>query len=451
MAELEKIPPQNLEAEKSVLGSMLMDKDAVINVAGFLEGKHFYEQRHGLIFDATLGLFEEGLPIDIVTLSDRLKASKHLKKIGGRTYLTDLVSFVPTSAHAEEYGYIVRDNSLRRELISAAAQITENAFATADNVNDVMDRSEQLLFEIAQEGSRANFVHIKDLLKSAYERAEKGDEVEQGISTGFKALDSLLGGFQKSDLIILAARPSVGKTSLALDFLRHAGVGGGKKIAFFSLEMGKDQIIDRLLGMQSQIPFWDIRNRKLDDEKMIRIVDTMGELSEAEIMIDDKPGQSIMELRTKARRLSLERGIDIIFVDYLQLMRGRSRHTDNRVLEVQEISQGLKNIARELNIPVVALSQLSRNIEQRGGKRRPQLSDLRESGSIEQDADVVMFIDREETYNPDTERKGVVDLIVAKHRNGPTGQIELAFVKEIASFRNLYRDKSGKSKEQAAG
>ena len=442
---MEKIPPQNLEAEKSVLGSMLMDKDAVINVAGFLRSDHFYEERHGVIYASIVELFEAGLPIDIVTISDKLKAKKKLKRIGGRTYLTDLVSFVPTAAHAEEYGYIVRDNALRRNLISAAAEITEHAFNTEQEVNDALDRSEQLLFGISQEGTRETFVHIKDLLKSAYERAEKDEEVGQGISTGFKDLDALLGGFQKSDLIILAARPSVGKTSLALDFLRNSAISTGHKAAFFSLEMGRDQIVDRLLGMQSQIPFGEIRNRKLDDDKMMRLVDTMGELSEAQIMIDDKPGQSIMEVRTKARRLQLERGVDIIFIDYLQLMRGHSRNSDNRVLEVQEISQGLKNLARELNIPVVALSQLSRSIEQRHGtgKRRPQLSDLRESGSIEQDADIVMFIDREETYNPDTERKGIGDLTISKHRNGPTGNVELAFVKEIASFRNIYRDRGG--------
>lgn len=441
---MEKIPPSNLEAEKSVLGSMLMDKDAVINVAGFLRAEHFYDGKHGEIYAALVELFEAGQPVDIVTISDKLSSKNKLKQIGGRTYLTDLVSFVPTAAHAEEYGYIVRDNALRRNMISAASQITQNAFSTDMDVNDALDLSEQLLFGIAQEGTKQSFVHIKDLLKSAYERAEKEDGDTQGISTGFKDLDAILGGFQKSDLIILAARPSVGKTSLALDFLRNASVSTHKKAAFFSLEMGRDQIVDRLLGMQAQIPFWEIRNRKLDDEKMMRLVDTMGELSEAEIMIDDKPGQSIMEIRTKARRLQLERGVDIIFVDYLQLMRGHSRNSDNRVLEVQEISQGLKNLARELNIPVVAMSQLSRSIEQRSGtgKRRPQLSDLRESGSIEQDADIVMFIDREETYNPDTDRKGIGDLTIAKHRNGPTGNVELAFVKEIASFRNIFRDRN---------
>lgn len=435
----QRIPPQNIEAEKSVLGAMLLDKDAVINVAGVLKANYFYDSRHQDIYEAILELFEEGLPIDMVTVADKLKARKKLKKVGGRTYLTDLVSFVPTSAHAEEYAVIVRGNSLRRNLISSAAQITEFSFNEEIDVQDVVDKSEQLLFGVAQEGVRSNFVHIKDLLKDAYERAENADQQETGlgITTGFKELDKLLGGFQKSDLVILAARPSVGKTSLSLDFLRAAGIYAKKKVAYFSLEMGNAQIIDRLVGMQAGIPFWDIRTGRLDDEKFMKLADTMGELAEADVYIDDKPGQSINEIRTKARRLALERGVDIIFVDYLQLLHADTK--EGRHQEVSLISQGLKNIARELEVPVIALSQLSRAIESRQN-RRPQLSDLRESGAIEQDADIVMFIDREETYNPDTDRKGTGDLFVAKHRNGPTGTVELAFVAEIASFRNLYRE-----------
>jgi replicative DNA helicase len=264
----------------------------------------------------------------------------------------------------------------------------------------------------------------------------------KGISTGFRELDALLGGFQKSDLIILAARPAVGKTSLALDMIRHASLSEKKNILFFSLEMSKIQIMDRLLGTISGIPFWEIRTNKLNDEKVVKLANTMGQLAEANIYIDDQAGQHINQIRTKARRLAMEHGVDIIFIDYLQLMHGNSK--ESRTLEVSEISQGLKNLAKELDIPVVALSQLSRAIEQRQS-RRPQLSDLRESGSIEQDADVVLFIDREETWNPDTERKGMGQLVLAKHRNGPTGDLELAFVKEIASFRNLYKEDSKKS------
>lgn len=434
-----KLPPQNGEAEQSVIGAMLLDKEAVINVAGWLHPSHFYEDRHKTIYENIVELFEEGLPIDIVTLSDKLKGKKVLDRIGGRAYLTSLVSMVPTSAHAQDYGEIVRENAVRRGLITSAAQITELSFDESQNLKDVVDQSEKLLFDVAQVGVKTNFVHIKELLKDAYERAERAgrDESYMGISSGFKDLDNLLGGFQKSDLVIVAARPSVGKTSFALDLLRSAALQDKKKVVFFSLEMSNTQIVDRVLGMQSGIPFWDTRTGKLSEELFEKFAYAMGELAEAEIMIDDRPGQHINELRTKVRRLALERGIDMIMVDYLQLIHASSR--EGRTQEVSEISQGLKNMAREIDVPVIALSQLSRAVESRA-TRRPQLSDLRDSGSIEQDADVVMFIDREETYNPDTDKKGVAEVIVAKHRNGPTGDVELAFVKEIASFRNLHRD-----------
>jgi replicative DNA helicase len=417
---------------------MLVDKDAIIAVSGWLAPDHFYDDRHVQIYSNILDLFNEGLPVDLITLTDKLKKQKKLSAVGGRTYIADLATMVATSAHAEEYGQIIKESATRRGLISAARNITEMAYKEDVGIDDVIDISEKQVFDVAQSGTRTNFVHIKDLLKDAYERAERADKDEAylGISTGFKDLDDLLGGFQKSDLVILAARPSVGKTSLALDMMRHAALVEGKTVAFFSLEMSKTQIMDRLLGMQSGIPFWEIRTGRLSDKKFVKLADTMGELADGNIFIDDQAGQHINALRTKARRLALEKGLDIIFVDYLQLMHGNSK--ESRTLEVGEISQGLKNIAKELEIPVVALSQLSRAIEQRQS-RRPQLSDLRESGSIEQDADVVMFIDREEVWDPETENKGVGELIVAKHRNGPTGLVKLAFVNEIASFRNLYK------------
>ena len=434
----ERVPPQNTEAEQSLLGCLLLDKDAVIEVSGWLLPEHFYDERNAVVYANILELFNDAIPVDLVTLSDRLKKKKLLSKIGGRTYLADLSSTVSTSSHAEEYANIIKESATRRGLISAAKDVTEFAFDETLGMDEVIDRSERQIFDIAQKGTRTNFVHIKDLLKDAYERAERADRDEAylGISTGFKDLDDLLGGFQKSDLIILAARPSVGKTSLALDMMRHAAMVEKKTVAFFSLEMSQTQIMDRLLGMQSEIPFWEIRTGRLSDKKFMKLADTMGELADANLYIDDQAGQHINAIRTKARRLVLEKGLDIIFVDYLQLMHGSNQ--ESRTLEVGEISQGLKNIAKELNVPVVALSQLSRAIEQRQG-RRPQLSDLRESGSIEQDADVVIFIDREETWNPDTENKGIADLIVAKHRNGPTGLVKLAFINEIASFRNLYK------------
>jgi replicative DNA helicase len=434
------LPPQNLEAEKSVLGSILLDKDALIEVSGWLTPQHFYDERHSSIYTNILELFEGGLPIDLVTVSDKLKKKKILTKIGGRAYLTELASFVPTSAHAQEYANIVRETATRRGLISSASEITKLSYDETQDLSQIIDKSESLIFDVAQVGIKGNFFHIKDLLKDAYERASHAKESDDysGISTGFRELDILLGGFQKSDLIIIAARPSVGKTSLALDMMRHASLMEKKNIAFFSLEMSNMQIMDRLLGMQSGIPFWEIRTNKLTEEKVVKLANTMGELADANIFVDDMAGQHINQVRTKARRLALEQGVDMIVVDYLQLMHGNSK--ESRTLEVGEISQGLKNLAKELDIPVIALSQLSRAIEQRQN-RRPQLSDLRESGSIEQDADVVMFLDREETWNPDTERKGTAEVFLAKHRNGPTGIVELAFVKEIASFRNLYKEK----------
>jgi replicative DNA helicase len=433
-----KVPPQNTEVEQSLIGCMLIDKEAIISVSAWLLPEHFYDQRHQIVYGAILDLFNDGLPVDLITVVDKLKKERKLPAVGGRTYIAELATIVATSANAEEYGEIIKESATRRGLISAAREITELAFNETTPIDVVIDKSEKQVFDVAQVGTKANFVHIKDLLKEAYERAERADNDEAylGVSTGFKDLDDLLGGFQKSDLIILAARPSVGKTSLALDMMRHASLVQGKTVAFFSLEMSQTQIMDRLMGMQSGIPFWEIRTGRLSDKKFIKLAETMGELGDANIFIDDQAGQHINAIRSKARRLALEKGLDIIFVDYLQLMHGNNM--ESRTLEVGEISQGLKNIAKELDVPVVALSQLSRAIEQRQG-RRPQLSDLRESGSIEQDADVVMFIDREETWNPDTENKGIGELVVAKHRNGPTGIVKLAFVNEIASFRNLYK------------
>ncbi len=441
---MNKLPPQNIEAEQSVLGAMLLDKEAVIDVGGWLLPQHFYDERHATIYENIVELFEEGQPIDILTLANKLKGKKELEKVGGRAYLTDLVAGVPTSAHAEEYGEIVKDNAIRRGLISSAAKITELSFDESVVLKDVVDGSEKLLFDVAQSGIKTNFVHIKDLLKEAYERAERAEKdkgATTGIQSGYRDIDNLVGGFQKSDLDIIAARPSVGKTALVLDIVRNAGLIQKKKVVIFSLEMSNSQIIDRLAGMQSGVSFWDTKTGKMNDEQFDALTQAWGELSEAEIFIDDTPGQHINTLRTKARRIALEKGVDIIVVDYLQLIHGSSK--EGRTQEVSEISQGLKNMARELNVPVVALSQLSRAVESRTS-RRPQLSDLRDSGSIEQDADLVMFIDREETYNPDTEKKGIADIIVAKHRNGPTGDVQLAWRKEIASFRNLYKGDEGK-------
>ncbi|MDD3647815.1 MAG: replicative DNA helicase [Candidatus Dojkabacteria bacterium] len=436
MADI-KLPPQNIEAERAVIGAMLLDEEAVVKVMDFLKPDHFYDPKHEIIFESILELFEHRKSIDVLTLTNVLKRKKLLKKIGGVAYLSDIVNSVPSSTHIEEYGHIVKEKSVRRELISAAAYLNEIAFDEREDLDKLLDGAEQKLFEVTEDSVDKDFVHVSKLLERAYERAEQADKFKdkiQGVKSGFQQLDAILGGFQPSDLIILAARPSVGKTALALDMARHIATKVKKNVGLFSLEMSNMQLMDRILSMQVNVGLWDLRMGKLKDEAFERLADAMGVLSESGLFIDDTPGLHIMEMRTKARRLTMEHKVDMIIVDYLQLMQGRTR--DNRVQEVSEISMFLKNLARELNVPVLALSQLSRAVESRT-TRIPQLSDLRESGSIEQDADVVVFIHREEQYNPETDRKGIADLIIAKHRNGPTGQVELYFVKEQARFREL--------------
>jgi replicative DNA helicase len=432
-----KLPPQSKEAERAVLGSLLLDEEALMKVVDFLKHDHFYDPRHGIIYESIVELFENRKSIDVLTLTNLLKRKKKLKKIGGVTYISDLVNNVPSASHIEEYGLIVKEKSVRRGLISTSAFLNELAFNEEEKIDKLLDEAEQRLFEISEESVEKDFVHVSKLLEEAYERAENADkniDKISGIKTGFKFLDAILGGFQKSDLIILAARPSVGKTSLALDIGRHVATREKKNVGFFSLEMSNMQLMDRILAMQVNANLWDLRMGKLPDEAFERLADAMGVLSESGLFIDDTPGLNIMEMRTKARRMMAEHKLDLVVVDYLQLMQGRTR--ENRVQEVSEISMFLKNLARELNIPVLALSQLSRAVEQRTN-RIPQLSDLRESGSLEQDADIVMFIHREEMYNPETDRKGIADLVISKHRNGPTGIVELYFVKEQARFREL--------------
>lgn len=432
-----KLPPQNIEAERAVLGALLLDEQAIIKIANLLKAEHFYNPHHSIIYENILELFEKRKPIDVLTLTNLLKQKKKLTTIGGAAYLSELVNSVPTSTHIEEYAGIVKEKSTRRGLIHVSAFLSEIAFDENEKLDAILDNAEQELFKITEDSIEKDFVHVSKLLEQAYERAEEADKMRdkvRGVKSGYKLLDSILGGFQKSDLVILAARPSVGKTSLALDIARHAATKEGKNVGFFSLEMSNMQLMDRILAMQVNANLWDLRMGKLPDEAFERLADAMGVLSESGLFIDDTPGLHIMEMRTKARRMMSEHRLDMIIVDYLQLMQGRNR--ENRVQEVSEISMFLKNIARELDIPVLALSQLSRAVESRT-TRIPQLSDLRESGSIEQDADVVIFIHREELYNPETDRKGIADLVIAKHRNGPTGTVELYFVKEQARFREL--------------
>ncbi len=435
------MPPQNMEAEMSVLGSLMLDKDALIKIGDVVSADDFYDDRHKLIFEAAVALSEKNISIDILTMTNWLEERKILEKVGGSSYLTQLVNEVPSSAHISHYAFIVRKKGALRKLIGAAGEMTNLAFNEEGDMEDILDSAEQKLFNISQKHLKQNFISIGNILHSTFERIdelhrEKGKL--RGIPTGYVDLDNHLGGLQKSDLVILAARPSMGKTSLALDIMRHVAVNAKVPVGIFSLEMSKDQLVDRLLSSQSDVNLWKIRTGHLNDNDFEQIGQAMGELSEAPIYIDDAAGSNIMEVRTKARRLQSEHGVGLIVVDYLQLMEGRS--TENRVQEVSEISRSLKLLARELNIPVLALSQLSRGVENRPDKV-PQLADLRESGSIEQDADVVMFIYREEMYKgKDSRRPHIAEIHIKKHRNGPVGQVDLFFDAEKASFRNL--DKS---------
>jgi len=418
-----RIPPHSEEAEACVLGAILIDKDAIVAVAEFLRPEHFYNENNALIFQALLDLYEERKPIDIVTLKDELKKRKILTKVGGSAYLANLVNQVPTAAHVEEYGRIIKDNYTKRELISAAAKITEAAFDEGQEATSVLDRAEQAIFALSQKHLRQVFLPVKEILAESFDRLDELHKTAgglRGIPTGFKDLDDTLAGMQSSNLIILAARPGLGKTAFALGVARHVAVKEKLPVGFFSLEMSKEELVDRLLVAQADIDAWRLKTGRLDEEDFTKLSEAMGELAEAPLFIDDTPALTVLEMRTKARRLMAEQGLRLLVVDYLQLMRS-VRPLENRVQEVSEISMGLKNLARELKIPVLAISQLSREVEKRG-RKRPQLADLRESGSIEQDADVVMFLWRE-----DEEDLENVELEIAKHRNGPLRRIKLHF------------------------
>lgn len=436
--KLVKVPPHSAEAEESVLGALLLDKDAVIAVAEFLKPEDFYDDRHKEIFVSALELFEERTPIDVLTVSEKLKKRKALKRVGGSSYLADLVNNVPTAAHVEHYGRIVKDASIKRALMSATARIMDFSLDESLAAPELLDRAESEIFSLTQKHLADTFTPIKAALAESFDRLDELHKQEQGlrgVPTGFKDLDDTLAGMQRSNLLILAARPGVGKTSLALNIAQNLAVKYKRPVGFFSLEMSKEELVDRLLVAQADIDAWRLKTGKLDEEDFTKLSNAMGELAEAPLFIDDTPALSILEMRTKARRLQVESGVDLIVVDYLQL--ALSRRLENRVQEVSEISQGLKNLAREIKVPVLAISQLSRAVEQRG-TRKPQLADLRESGSIEQDADVVMFLWREEEDNTEN-----INLDVAKHRNGPLRSIKLFFKGDRIKFfgRDMKREK----------
>jgi replicative DNA helicase len=436
---VEKLLPQNIEAEGGVLGSIIIDPEAIIQVADFLQAEDFYRDAHRTIFETIVQLYEQREPADFITICDELERKNKLEDVGGASYITSLINQVPTSGNIEYYGRIVARTAILRRLIHAAGEIAATAYEEGD-ADIALDKAEKLIFSISQNHARADFSPLSELLSDYMTKLDQLHERRGqvvGVPTGFTDLDRLTGGLQKSDLIILAARPAVGKTSLCLSLAHNAAVKHGQSVAIFSLEMSKEQLVQRLLSMDAAIDQQRLRTGWIEDDEWERIVYSMGTLAEANIWIDDTAGISTMEMRSKARRLQAESGVDLIIVDYLQLMQSSAgRRNDNRVQEISEISRNLKGLARELDVPVMALAQLSRAVESRQSKV-PQLSDLRESGSIEQDADVVMFIYRDDVYNPDSERKNIADIIVAKHRNGPVGEVSLYFQASQTRFRDL--------------
>jgi replicative DNA helicase len=435
------IPPQNTDAEASLLGAILIDSDAIVKIADEVRSEDFYDPKHQRIYEAITQLYEKHSPIDVLTLSDQLKATGFLEFVGGGAYLTELTNYVPTAAHAEQYAGIVSQKSMRRRLIKASQQIAELGFDEKHNLQELIEEAETKLFEVSQKHIKQDVLSLEAVLSESFERLDelhKDKGKIRGIPTGYKDLDNILAGFQRSDLVILAARPSMGKTALALNLAHNVALKASEPVLMFSLEMSKEQLVDRLLAIESGVDAWALRTGNLTDNDFEKIGQAMGSLSEAQIYIDDTPSITVSDLRTKARREAHSHHLGLIIVDYLQLMSGGSRFGGeaNRVQEISEISRGLKGIARELNVPVLALSQLSRSVESRS-PQIPQLADLRESGSIEQDADVVAFIYREEYYNPETDRKNVADIMIKKHRNGPTGNVELFFDKDKQRFRSL--------------
>lgn len=436
-----KLPPQNTDAEASLLGAVLIDSDAIVKIADSINPDDFYDERHRHIYTAIQYLYERHSPIDVLTLSDQLKGTGLLDTVGGPAYLTELTNFVPTATHVEQYAEIVAQKAMRRRLIKASQEIVGYGYDEGRTMQELIETAESELFKVSQQHVKQDITSIEDILSASFDRLDELHRDKgklRGVPTGFRDMDNILAGLQRSDLFILAARPSMGKTAFSLNLAHNVAVKSDEAVLVFSLEMSKEQLVDRMLSMESGVDAWALRTGNLSDDDFEKLGHAMGTLSEAPIFIDDTPGITVSDLRTKARREAHLRPLGLIIVDYLQLMSGGSRFSSdgNRVQEISEISRGLKGIARELNVPLIALSQLSRSVENRS-PQIPQLSDLRESGSIEQDADVVAFIYREEYYNPETERKSITDIFIKKHRNGPTGAVELFFDKEKQRFRSL--------------
>jgi len=435
-----RVPPQNIDAEKALIGSIMIRPEALNEVIDIISPQAFYLNKHQIIYKTILDLFSKSEPIDLLSLSSKLKEKKQLENAGGSSYLAELTSFVPSSTNARHYALLVQKKFMMRELIEAADHVSKLGYEEDEELENVLDRAEKKIFEVTNKPMVHKFIELKDILGEAWERLDKlhkSKEGMRGVPSGFRRLDDKLSGFQKSDLIILAARPSMGKTSLALDIARQAAANHQVPVGVFSLEMSSQQLVDRMVAADSRVDGWKLRTGRLSaDEEFQRIRDSLDRLSTAPIYIDDQPGNNIIKMRSTARRLKSEKGLGLIIVDYLQLMLPvESRKSDNMVQQITEVSRSLKNLARELDVPVLALSQLSRAVEQRGGK--PRLSDLRDSGSIEQDADVVMFIHREDKYKDDSDKPNIAEIMIAKHRNGPVGTVELYFDESRASFLEI--------------
>ncbi|HHW47212.1 MAG TPA: replicative DNA helicase [Clostridiaceae bacterium] len=438
---LGRIPPQSIEAEQSVLGCMLLDKEVIPVITEILKSEDFYREDHKEIYEAILDLFERANPVDLITVAEQLKQRGTLDKVGGLEYLTNIATAVPTTANARHYAKIVEEKSILRKLIKTSSDIINLGYEASDEVSIILDRAEKGIFDILQKRSNQGFSHIKDVLVDAFNKLEElynNKGYVTGVPTGFTDLDYKTAGFQNSDLILIAARPSMGKTSFALNIAQYAAVHKKIPVAIFSLEMSKEQLVNRILCSEVMIDSQKMRIGKLDDSDWQKMAMALGPLSEAPIFIDDTPGASVMELRAKCRRLKLEKNLGLVVIDYLQLMQGRGR-AENRQQEVAEISRSLKILAKEINVPVVTLSQLSRAPESRSD-HRPMLSDLRESGAIEQDADMVLFLYRDDYYNPDSEKQNIAEVIIAKNRHGPTGVVELRWFGEYTKFANLKKD-----------
>ena len=439
-ALIKRVLPHSIEAEQSVVGAMLMDKDAIMTASEIISGKDFYQTSYGIVFESMVELFNEGKPVDLITLQNRLREKDVPEEISSLEFARDLLAAVSTSANVKYYADIVFEKSMFRKLIKTMEDIANNCYLGNESLEAVLETTEKKVFELAQNRTTGDYVPIKEVVLNALEKIEKASKSKgtvTGIPTGFLDLDYKLSGLQPSDLILVAARPSMGKTAFVLNIAQHVAFKSNKTVAIFSLEMSKEQLVNRLFSLESQVDSQALRTGNLKDADWEKLIESAGIIGKSNLIIDDTPGISVSELRSKCRKFKLEHGLDVIIIDYLQLMSGSvGKRSDSRQQEISDISRSLKGIARELNVPVIALSQLSRAVEQRP-EHRPMLSDLRESGAIEQDADVVMFIYRDDYYNKDTETPNQAEIIIAKQRNGPIGTVHLAWLPDYTKFANL--------------